>query len=283
MLGKAYCEMNDYKSALLSLKEMIRLEPFRVKGTETLSTALWHLKKDKELCSLAQQVIDIDKFSPESWCVVGNCFSLQREPDAAIKFFQRALMVDPYFAYAHTLCGHEYVNNEDLDKAINSFRNALVLNDRHYNAWYGLGSIYYRQEKYELAEYHFRKSLSINPCSSVLSCYLSMVLHAQGSTSKSLEALNVLTVACDNDSKNPQLHFQYAHILIALGRLDDALERLELVRDQAPREPPVYALLGKVYQRLGRGQDAIRNINIAIDLDPKEGASLKSALDSIVV
>lgn len=35
---------------------MLRLEPFRAEGTETLSTALWHLKKEKELCSLATQV-----------------------------------------------------------------------------------------------------------------------------------------------------------------------------------------------------------------------------------
>lgn len=36
---------------------MLRLEPFRVNGTELLSTCLWHLKKDQELCSLAQQVV----------------------------------------------------------------------------------------------------------------------------------------------------------------------------------------------------------------------------------
>jgi hypothetical protein len=36
--------------------QMLRLEPFRAEGTETLSTALWHLKKEKELCSLATQV-----------------------------------------------------------------------------------------------------------------------------------------------------------------------------------------------------------------------------------
>jgi len=48
--------VNEYKPAVLALREMLRLEPFRVKGTETLSTALWHLKKDKELCALAQQV-----------------------------------------------------------------------------------------------------------------------------------------------------------------------------------------------------------------------------------
>lgn len=134
MIGKAYYELNEYKPAVLALREMLKLEPFRVQGLDTLSTALWHLKKDKELCALAQQVSihsrdtcflllydlicdvyyvskvsEIDKFCPETWCVVGNCFSLQKEPDTAIRFFQRALQIDPTYTYAHTLCGHEQV------------------------------------------------------------------------------------------------------------------------------------------------------------------------------
>jgi anaphase-promoting complex subunit 3 len=88
---------------------------------------------------LCPQVVEIDKFSPESWCVVGNSFSLRREHETAVKFFERALQLDRSFAYAHTLCGHEYVCNEDLEKAIQSFREAIFHDDRHYNAWYGLG------------------------------------------------------------------------------------------------------------------------------------------------
>ena len=166
VLGKAYFEMCEYKPALLALKEMMRLEPFRIKGVDILSTTLWHLRKEKELCSLAQQVVEVDKFSPETWCVVGNCFSLQRETETAIKFFERALQIDPTFTYAHTLCGHEMVSNEDLDKATKAFRNALRFDDRHYNALYGLGAIYYRQEKYDMAESHFRSAIRINPTSS---------------------------------------------------------------------------------------------------------------------
>jgi hypothetical protein len=46
-LGRAYFEMCEYKPALLALKEMLRLEPFRMQGVDILSTTLWHLKKDK--------------------------------------------------------------------------------------------------------------------------------------------------------------------------------------------------------------------------------------------
>lgn len=54
---------------------------------------------------------------------------------------------------------------------------------------YGLGGIYYRQEKYDLAAYHFHRALRINPESSVLYCYLGMVLHASQKHEAALAAL----------------------------------------------------------------------------------------------
>lgn len=89
---------------------------------EIYSTILWHMRKDMELSYLAHELIEMDKMVPESWCALGNCFSLQKEHESAIKFFQRALQLDPHFTYAHTLCGHEYVASDDLDKAQASFR-----------------------------------------------------------------------------------------------------------------------------------------------------------------
>lgn len=72
-----------------------------------------------------------------------------------------------------------------------------------------------------------------------------------------------------------QLHFQRAHILVAVDSLQEALQELLIVEEHAPREPPVHALLGQVYHRLGDLQHAIKHLNIAMDLDPKETASLK--------
>ena len=68
---------------------MHRVEPHRTKGLDIYSTTLWHLQKDIEMSFLAQEVTDFEKTSSEAWCVVGNCFSLQKEPELALKFFQR--------------------------------------------------------------------------------------------------------------------------------------------------------------------------------------------------
>jgi hypothetical protein len=36
-------------------------------------------------------------------CVAGNCFSLQREHESAVRLFQRALQLDPHMSYAGML------------------------------------------------------------------------------------------------------------------------------------------------------------------------------------
>ncbi len=54
-----------------------------------------------------------------------------------MRFFQRALQLDPALAYAYTLCGHEYFANEDFDKGLQCYRNAIRIDARHYNAWRG--------------------------------------------------------------------------------------------------------------------------------------------------
>ena len=82
-----------------------------------------------------QEMVALDRLAPQTWCVLGNCFSLQREFETAIKFFHRAIQVDATFTYAYTLAGHEHVSNEDFDKATASFRDALRYDQRHYNAW----------------------------------------------------------------------------------------------------------------------------------------------------
>ena len=200
-MGKAAFEMADYRLAQDSFEKMKQVAPSRTAGLEVYSTNLWHLKEEVALCYLAQEAMELDKTTPEAWCVIGNCFSLQKEHDVAIKFFQRALQLDPSFTYAYTLCGHEYVSNEDFEKAVACYRHAIRKDPRHYNAWYGLGTIYYRQEKYELAEYHFRRALNINTRSSVLYCYLGMVLHA---SQKCEAALKMLQYATDLEPTNPQ-------------------------------------------------------------------------------
>ena len=276
--GKAYLEMNEFTSAQRCLEAMQAKDPSRVQGLEILSTVYWQLKKEMELANLAHSVVETSRNTPEAWCVVGNCFSLQKDHETALVFFRRSLQLDPHFAYTHTLSGYEYMSNEDFEKGIKCFREALRVDDRRYNAWYGLGAIFYRQEKFDLAEYHFDKAVKLHPMSSALHCNLGL---AQYANRKTYQALDTLSQANRLDPRNPQARFQRATIFTAINRPADALAELERVRDAAPREATVHFAMGKVLKRLNRPQEAMKCFLTAMDLDPKDNQLIKSAMDKL--
>lgn len=99
-IGRAYFELTNYKAADAAFRMARRIEPHRVQGMEIYSTVLWHMRQETPLSYLGHEVVATNRNSPEAWCIVGNCFSLQKEHDAAVKFFERAIQVDPTFAYA---------------------------------------------------------------------------------------------------------------------------------------------------------------------------------------
>lgn len=79
--------------------EVRELEPYRDTLMELYSTSLWHQQKEVALSALAQDMTALDRNSPSTWCVVGNCFSLQKEHQTAIKYFQRAIQVSSTFIF----------------------------------------------------------------------------------------------------------------------------------------------------------------------------------------
>lgn len=198
----------------------------------------------------------------------------------------QALHLDGRFAYAYTLCGHEHAYVDDAEQAARSFREALRVDARHYNAWYGLGTLYMRQQKYELAELHFRRALALNPTSSVLLCYLGMVLQEDGRFDEALVVLRrvsglrappppqsgaqlplgpraansyhatpippVAVQAVDTDGRNPQARYQLASLLLETGSPAEALDVLSLVMDRAPSEGSVFLLRARINKSLVR-------------------------------
>lgn len=279
-IGKAYFELNDYQQAVKFFSDVREKEPHRLHLMEYYSTALWHLQKEVQLSALAQDLVGEDRDSPQAWCTTGNCFSLQKEHEAAIKFFSRAIQVEPNFAYAYTLLGHEHIATEELDKALSCYRSAVRIDPRHYNAWYGIGLVLFKQERFAQAESYFKKALSIHPHSSVLMCHVAVVEHA---LQKSSSALATLNRALSVEPKNPLCKYHRASILHATDNHQEALQELNQLKEIVPKESNVYFLLGKVHKKLGATHLALMNFSWAMDLDPK-GANnqFKEAIDPAI-
>ena len=281
-IGRAYAEAVEYTESARAFERAREIAPHNLDGIDCYSTVLWHLKREVELSHLAREAQTIDRLHPHTWCALGNCFSLQREHDSALRFFARAIQLNPKYAYGYTLRGHEHFANEDFEKATECYRAALSLDPRHYNAWYGLGTVYFRQEKYEMSEHHFKHAIEINSKSSVLFCYLGMAQHALRKTEKAYVSLQK---AIQLDERNPLAKYEKASVLMSEERYSEALDELEQLREVAPREASVYFLMGRIFKKLEMPNRAMLNFSLALDLKPSSADvnSIKAAIEKLHV
>lgn len=277
MIARGHYELAQYEAAAKIFAEIRKLYPNRTEGMDIYSTCLWHLQREAQLSALAQELVESNRTNPIAWLASGNCFSLHKERETALKFFKRAVQIDPDAAYAHALLGHEYAVAEETDKALVSFRTAVSIDPRNYVAWFGIATVYARQERWKASEVHIRRAISIHPQSGVLRCQLGL---AQAAMGKIERALSTLERAVSLDTENPLCRFHRASVLLRAGRPQDALADLEHLKDIAPRESLVYYLLGKVHNKLGNSHLALMHFSWATDLDPKgTGGHIKEGFD----
>ncbi|KAJ3410603.1 hypothetical protein HDV05_003553 [Chytridiales sp. JEL 0842] len=279
MIARSYFEKADYKQADRLFRRIRQLEPFRTLFMDVYSSTLWHLRQEVPLSYLAHELVEMDPNAPETWCAVGNTFSIKNEHESAIKCFNRAIQLNSSFAYAHNLAGHEYIALEDPENAQNCFRAAIRADKRHYNAWYGLGYLYFRQEKFDLSEYHFRKALSINSNSPILTVYIGAIFEKKNQLEEALAEYQKAS------KLRPDVHmypFRSASMLLQLNRCEEALAVLEPVKHADPAECNVHFLLGKIYKKMGKRDLAIRAFTMAQDSSgAKISASIKEEIDKL--
>ena len=265
-MGRAMFEQCSYVEAEKFYSRIKTMAPARLEDMEVYSTTLWHLKNKVDLAFLAHEIIEVDRDSPQAWCAVGNSFSLQKEHDQAIKCFKRATQLDPKFAYAYTLQGHEHIFNEEYDKALAAFRSAIAAESRHFTAWYGLGTVFDHQGKYEFAEQHYRIAASINPTNAVLICCIGTMLEK---LKNPRAALMQYTRSCELKPDLVNSRLLKAKVLMTLQDPRGALVELMFLKDMVPDKADVHFSLGIVYKALRQKGNAIRYFTTALSLDPK--------------
>ncbi|KAM3164401.1 TPR-like protein [Lachancea thermotolerans] len=275
-LGKLHFELVNYEMSKKYFAALRELQPFRIADMEIFSTLLWHLNDTTGLSHLCHELLEVNRLAPETWCCIGNLFSLKKDHEESIKAFQRSTQLDPSFTYAYTLQGHEYSSNDAFDTAMTCYRKALGSNPQHYNAHYGLGMCCLKLGQYEECLLHFEKARSINPVNVILICCCGVALEKLSHQEK---ALQYYDLACELQPVSSLALFKRAQLLLAMGKYNFALENFEKLVTIAPDEATIHFLLGQLYQIVGRKQDAVKELTIAMNLDPKGSQLIKSALE----
>ena len=178
-LAMLHYHSKDFDSAAQLFQEILTSHPHRLDALDHYSNILYVMADRPKLSFLAHLATAIDKFRPETCCVVGNYYSLCSQHEKAVMYFRRALTLDRSFLSAWTLMGHEYIEMKNTHAAIESYRRAVDVNRKDYRAWYGLGQAYEVLDMGFYALFYYQRAAALRPYDpkmwqAVGSCYSKM-------------------------------------------------------------------------------------------------------------
>jgi anaphase-promoting complex subunit 8 len=159
-LAVVHYHMRAFDTALQWFEEALvkQQDRYNLDFKDVYSNILYVREDRASLSHLAHEAVVVDKYRPETCCIIGNYYSAKQQRHKAVLYFQRALKLDHTYTAAWTLMGHEYVELKQPEQAMESYRCAVDVTPRDYRAWYGLGQTYEFLNMHLYALFYFKKA-----------------------------------------------------------------------------------------------------------------------------
>ncbi|KPA80803.1 hypothetical protein ABB37_04242 [Leptomonas pyrrhocoris] len=283
-LALAQFHNGDVQASADTFDRLLRVAPWELTDPALIyySTALWHLKSESALGSLAQCLTDAEPFHPTTLCVVANAYSLVKDPRDALVMLKRAVQLAPNLAYAHALYGYELLGQDNKAEAEKAFKTALAVDNTLYIAYAGLGERFIREEQVIQARGYYKEAVKINPTPAIMNRF-ALTYHRQNNVAANLEcALRLYSESLQRHPNNLTARRQRTDVLLRLDRPKEALAELKALLVQCPGEAAIHMALAECMVCLKRPQEALQNYQTAMHLDPRRESYVQGCIDRLV-
>lgn len=159
--------------------------------------------------------------------------------------------------------GSVALENKDYDAAVKQFLRALAANPRDPAAHMMLGAAYYWTGQVDKSIDEYQRSLQLDGGSAQAHMLLGISLAWKGQTRG---AYDEFKRAAALDPARPDIQMNMGSVEDSLGLTDDALFHFRRAVQLAPREPLYHFQLGMLYRKLGRDQDAADELRQSLKL-----------------
>jgi anaphase-promoting complex subunit 8 len=171
LLATVQYNLQDFDNAENTFNQVRQEDPYRLHHLDVYSNILYVKEDMAKLSALVHDAVMIDKYTPETCCIMGNYYSLKGDHVRALVSFRRALMLNVYYLAAWTLMGHEYLELKQTAHAIYAYRQAVSLShERDYRAWYGLGQTYELLQLPLYALHYYQRAAALRPYDARMWC-----------------------------------------------------------------------------------------------------------------
>ena len=209
--------------------------------------------------------ITIISFSQDSY-EKGLKLSEKGKYDKAIKHFSYYLEANPDSAKAFIKRGLAKLYLEDYNSAMNDFNKVLWMDSLFADAYFGLGDVYFSMKDVEAAIWNYNQAYRVD---STVFNYNVIFGDLCLDTGNIIKAIELYSIAIDQDSANPGLFNSRGFALEKLGKIAQAKsDFLEALRIDPDFHSPYHNLAG-IYHDEKNYEKAFEEYRRAIQLDRK--------------
>lgn len=206
--------------------------------------------------------------------------------DMALEEFKAAIKEDPKNPYFYKGLGVAYSSLADrckddgcrqaqLKEAVAAARKALELNPYYVDARNDLGTALLRSGRREEGRKELLAAFNdpTNPSPEMTARNLGQSYLEDKNLS---EALNWFQTSATRNKGYADAWLGLADVLVSQGRLDEAVQKLELAAKELPQDWSVIVALGEAYYRAGRFSDARPRLELVAGKDPSGPAGRRA-------
>jgi len=222
-----------------------------------------------QACDLCMQILSNDAQNPKALNLAGVIACVRGQRVAGIEYLERAVVVDPLYAAAHSNLANAYREEHRLDDAVTSYKRAIEIKPDMAGAYNNLGLVCKELGKFNDAEANLRKVIELNPADADGYNNLGVVLRSGGNKEDAIE--------CYRRALSLKHDFPEAHLNLGNALVDRNVAEAAVNYQNALEFKPDYAEacfgLGNCYRLMGLLTEADVFYRKTLELNPDYAAA----------
>ncbi|MEM9293529.1 MAG: tetratricopeptide repeat protein [Acidobacteriota bacterium] len=198
---------------------------------------------------------------------IGQVHSAMSNTDEAIRYYSKAMEMDPNYSEYHNERGSLYLRQGRYEEAIADYHRAIELSPPYVEVWTNLGQCYRQVGQFEAAIQAYSRGLDLDP-NNLLAAV------GRGQAFEGVEQLDLARSDYDHalalDPEQWDTLGSRAVVLYQLGELELSLQDLDRAIDLNPEHAELYFNRSVARQDLGRTVEAIEDLRAYLQLSPAE-------------
>ncbi len=304
-----YEDSKQYKKMFAALKSLLLLNPTYLEALEKLFICVDLTKSYEQSIAFHNQLLEINPYNFLAWYNLGHAYACSGEYEQAINAMEYSLIVNQDFELAYLECAdtciqvknyvkalsiYEEANNHfgpdseillqmaicnlNLDNLLSAKANlfsALRLDAYSDEVYYYLGLCYLKEKAPHSAKSAFKKAVKLESGKEEYYEGLAMAHIQLGENAKAAVFYGTATEIAPEQER---LWYQFTSLLVKLGRIDEALDALDIAEEEA-WGPELLYCRAVCLSLVGRKKEALEILDEALidnfsmhdklfDLDP---------------